>query len=157
MVIEPPGAWSDNWAWGVPIIVLTVLAHGFGLVHIHEHVVARLAHRLRARRSRTIFAAILAVTVLSLTVLHALEATVWAGAYVILGALPDPRSAMLFSLNAMTTYGHDTLGLEPHWKLMGALEALNGVILFGLTTAFLFSVLQGYWPKVHRDDNGPRS
>ena len=53
---------------------------------------------------------------------------------------------MLFSLNAMTTYGHDSLGLAPHWRLMGALEALNGVILFGLTTAFLFSTLQEFLP-----------
>ncbi len=38
---------------------------------------------------------------------------------------------MLFSLDAMTTYGHDDLGLQPHWRLMGALEALTGLILFG--------------------------
>jgi hypothetical protein len=35
--------------------------------------------------------------------------------------------------------------LAPHWKMMGALEALNGWILFGLTTAFLFTVIQRAW------------
>jgi len=48
---------------------------------------------------------------------------------------------MLFSLNALTSYGHAKLDLERHWQLMGALEALNGVLLFGLTTAFLFAVM----------------
>jgi hypothetical protein len=43
----------------------------------------------------------------------------------------------------MTTFGHADVHLVHHWQLMGALEALNGVILFGLSTAFLFSVMQG--------------
>ena len=43
----------------------------------------------------------------------------------------------------MTTYGHVDIVLEPHWQVMGALEALNGLMLFGLTTAFLVSVVSG--------------
>ena len=97
------------------------------------------------------FAAVVTATVLLLTVLHGLEAAVWTGAYVALGALGDKHSAMLYSLSAMTTYGHEGFSLDPRWRLMGALEALNGVILFGLTTAFLFSVLQGNWPTHARD------
>ena len=53
---------------------------------------------------------------------------------------------MLYSLSAMTSYGHETLQLAPRWQMMGALEALNGWILFGLTTAFLFNVMQKAWP-----------
>ena len=45
--------------------------------------------------------------------------------------MPDAKSAMLYSLNAMTTYGHESTQLAPHWQMMGALEALNGVMLFG--------------------------
>ncbi len=51
------------------------------------------------------------------------------------------RSAILYSLSAMTTCGHADIFLADHWRLMGALEALNGMMRFGLTTAFLFSVL----------------
>jgi hypothetical protein len=57
----------------------------------------------------------------------------------------DNKSAMLYSLNALTSYGHEELRLAPHWKMMGALEALNGWILFGLTTASLFTVVQRVW------------
>jgi hypothetical protein len=42
-----------------------------------------------------------------MTVLHAIEGSAWALAYLLLGALPDSRSAMLYSLGAMTTYGHE--------------------------------------------------
>ena len=54
---------------------------------------------------------------------------------------------MLYSLSAMTSYGHADIYLDRHWQMMGALEALNGMMLFGLTTAFLFSVLSSYWPS----------
>jgi hypothetical protein len=71
-----------------------------------------------------------------------LKVAAWAAAYRILGALPDNKTAMLYSMSAMTSYGHANLYLTPVWQMMGALEALNGWILFGLTTAFLFNVIQ---------------
>ncbi len=46
----------------------------------------------------------------------------------------------------MTTCGHAEIFLDAHWLLMGTLEALNGMMLFGLSTAFLFAVLQRHWP-----------
>jgi hypothetical protein len=57
---------------------------------------------------------------------------------------------MLYSLSAMTAYGHANLYLQAHWQLMGALEAVNGMLLFGLTTAFLFAMIQGVWPLGRR-------
>ena len=86
-----------------------------------------------------------------LTVLLAFEATLWAAAYRTLGALPDGRAALLFSLNAFTSYGHTELHLAPHWRLMGALEGLNGLLLFGLTTAFLYGLIQRVWPAEVRE------
>ena len=93
-----------------------------------------------------VLAVLMVVSVLLLTVLHAVEALAWAGAYVALGARPDFASAMLYSLSAMTSYGHANLFLAKEWQLMGAIEALNGMLLFGLSTAFLFAVLREHWP-----------
>ena len=86
------------------------------------------------------------VTSLQVTVLHGIEGGIWAAAYRFLNALPDTRSAMLYSLSAITSYGHANLFLKDRWQLMGALEALNGMLLFGLTTAFLFAMIQQVWP-----------
>ena len=138
-------AWFNDWAWGLPLIVLTVLVHAFGLVEIRDRVVLELPLVWRARRSSMVLAVLMVVTVLLLTLLHAIEAFAWAGAYVALGARPDFASAMLYSLSAMTSYGHADVFLAEHWQLMGAIEALNGMMLFGLTTAFLFSVLREHW------------
>src|SRR5262245_9317535 len=57
------------------------------------------------------FILVMGVTILVVTVLHALEATIWAAAYRLLEALPDARRAMLYSLSSMTTYGHANLYL----------------------------------------------
>ena len=101
----------------------------------------------RRQAARAAFAAAIATTVLLVTGLHALEGSAWAFAYIELGASPDRRTAMLYSISAMTSFGHAGIYLDPHWQMMGALEALNGMMLFGLTTAFLFSVLQSHWPS----------
>jgi hypothetical protein len=143
---QPAAIWTSNWLWGLPLIVLTTLMHGFGLVAIRAGAVSRFARALHVGRSRVAFAIVLAATVLLVTALHAIEGGVWAFAYVALGASPDTKLAMLYSLSAMTAYGHADIFLERDWQMLGALEALNGLMLFGLTTAFLFSVLQSNWP-----------
>jgi len=87
----------------------------------------------------------MSLALLLTTALHALEAAVWALTYLLVGALPDARTAMLYSVSALTTYGHASTLLPEHWRMLGALEALNGMILFGLTTAFLFAMIQDLW------------
>jgi hypothetical protein len=97
------------------------------------------------RHPTVVFAVVMGTTVLLATTLHAVEAGIWAISYRFLGAMPDFKAAMLYSLNAITSYGHESLLLESHWQLMGAIEALNGCLLFGLTTAFLFGIIQKIW------------
>ena len=55
------------------------------------------------------FAMVMGAAALFMTALHAVEAAARAGAYRILGARPDTKSAMLYSLSAMTTYGQANL------------------------------------------------
>jgi hypothetical protein len=145
--------WSADWIWSLPLILFTVLLHGFGLLLIRERIILKLEHVAGSRRFHALFAIVMGATVLLLTVLHGVDGAAWAFAYVKLDALPDARTAMLYSLNAMTTYGHANLFLAPHWQMMGALEALNGMMLFGLTTAFLFSVIQTVWPTTQKSRN----
>ncbi len=137
--------WSANWAWGLPLIVLTVTLHAYSLGRLNTEVSATLNQRRRLGRPLSVPSFLIGGTALALTVLHGVEGLIWATAYRLLGASLDNKSATLYSLNALTSYGHEELHLAPHWKMMGALEALNGWILFGLTTAFLFTVIQRAW------------
>jgi hypothetical protein len=140
------GAWNANWAWSLPLIVLNVVIHVIGLGLINESVVRVLNEVIPRRRFMPTFAVGMGAVVLLATALHGIEAATWAAAYRVLGALPDTKSAILYSLSALTSYGHANLFLKEQWQLMGALEALNGMLLFGLTTAFLFAMIQKVWP-----------
>ena len=140
------GAWNANWAWSLPLIVLNVVIHVIGLGLINESVVRVLSGAIPHRRFMPTFATGMGAVVLLATALHGIEAATWATAYRLLGALPNAKSAILYSLSALTSYGHANLFLEEQWQLMGALEALNGMLLFGLTTAFLFAMIQKVWP-----------
>ena len=140
-------SWNGNWAWGLPLIVLTLILHIVGLGLINTRVLRTLAPHKNGRDFLFVFVTVMGIVALLATVLLGLEATIWATAYWSLGAVPDGRIALLYSLNAMTAYGHVDISLAPHWQLMGALEALNGMLLFGLTTAFLYGHLQRVWPR----------
>jgi len=78
-------------------------------------------------------------------VLHGIECGIWAAAYLWLGALDSPIDALLFSVDSMSTRGASGLKLQQHWQMMGALEAVNGMLLFGVSAAYIFAVMQAYW------------
>jgi hypothetical protein len=136
------GAWSGDWAWGLPLIVLNVMIHVTGLAFVDQKLGGVMRSAVGPRELLPRFAFVMGTTTLLATGLHGIEASIWAVAYRALDSLPDYKSAMLYSLSAMTSYGHVNLFLKPQWQLMGSLEALNGMLLLGLTTAFLFSMIQ---------------
>jgi hypothetical protein len=149
--------WRDDWLWALPLIMLTVVIHVLGLGLIIERGERILTRLVDHRHFALYFAVVTGAAVLLVTVLHGIEAVIWAAAYWALAALPDTRSAVLYSLSAMTTYGGTDIVLKHHWQLMGALEALNGIILFGLTTAFLFSMIQRVGlPSIRRRQERPK-
>lgn len=156
--LPPTGPlWVADWMWSLPLIVACVVIHVLGLGLVNERVVQVLHDAIDRRHFLRRFALVIGVVAVFASLLHGLEAAIWAFAYWQLGALPDLRSAMLYSVSAMTTYGHASLILAPGWRMMGALEALTGMLLFGLTTAFLFAVIQKVWPLGERVRQRPRS
>lgn len=139
--VNVPDIWGPDWLWGLPLIVFTVLFHTLGLGTIRRGLLTTIGNDTFRRHPWSMFVMIVGGVTLSATVLHGIEAIFWACAYRFLNALPDMREAVLYSLNAITSYGHANLQLERRWELMGALESLNGWLLFGLSTAFLYAVI----------------
>ncbi len=156
LVVDHPFGWGADWAAGVPLIVVNVLMHIVGLGLIGSRAV-RASGTIVRQKPITALLMVAGPTTLLATCLHGIEAGVWATAYVILRAFPDFRYAMLYSLNAMTSFGHTDLALKEPWQLLGALEALNGWLLFGLTTAFLFAAVQAVWSPDTARENTDRS
>ena len=139
----------DNWIWGLSLIALTLAIHATGVAFMVSAL-----HRLRLRLARRtlrfphVFVIVItAITTLGLMLaaLHATEAAIWAAAYLWLGALGSPAAAILYSVDSMATRGASGVTLQPHWQMLGALEAADGMLLFGISTAFIFTVMQYYF------------
>jgi Ion channel len=76
-----------------------------------------------------------------IVLLHVVEITVWAFTYVLVRAMPELQSALYFSAVTYTTTGYGDLVLPPRWRLVGAVEALTGILMCGWSTGFFFAVL----------------
>ena len=141
-----------NWTWGLSLIALTISIHAMGVVMmalVGFKIRAQLETRkLGLRHVILIVIGIVGVVGLLLAVLHGMEAAIWAAAYIWLGALDSPKDAILYSVDSMTTRGASGLLLQQHWRMMGALEAAAGMLLFGISTAYIFSLMQAYWPML---------
>jgi hypothetical protein len=139
----------ENWTWGLSLIVLTLAIHATGisfLAFAAATIRVRIENlnRLSLRHVFAIMIGLIGVVGLLLAALHGMEA-VWAAACLWLGALNSPGDAILYSVDSMSTRGASGFVLERHWRLLGALEATDGMLLFGISTAFIFAAMQAYW------------
>jgi hypothetical protein len=57
------------------------------------------------------------------------------------GVMQDIQSALYFSAVTYTTTGYGDLVLPPEWRLVGAVEALTGILMCGWSTGFFFAVV----------------
>lgn len=99
-----PMSWGGDWAWGLPLIVLTVLLHVVGLGLINQQAVRVSGDVVRRRHPKALFAVVMGIRALLATCLHGIEAGIWAVAYRLLGALPDCESGFGKALAAHGSY-----------------------------------------------------
>ena len=146
----------SNWSLGLALIVLTIAIHTTAVVlmalGLETRIRARVAkHQPGSLRAIPTVIIHIAAIALMLAALHGLEGVLWASAYWWLGAFDSFAGASVYALSTMTTFEIPGLTLAPRFQMLSALEAMNGVLLFGISTAFLFAVLQVHWQLVaHR-------
>ena len=96
---------------------------------------------------------VLVTTGMVLLMLHTVEITIWAVTYRALPGITELETmekAIYFSMVTFTTLGFGEITLGPEWRLLSSIEAMSGILLFGWTTALLFTVLQRTWILSHR-------
>jgi voltage-gated potassium channel Kch len=119
-------------AWG--LMAGCVIIHAFGIaVEMRRPEVGTTRLWARAR----VFVRLAGWIVL----LHITEMAIWAVCYVLLGAMPDVQTAMYFSAVTYTTTGYGDLVLPPEWRVLGAVEALTGILMCGWSTGFFFAMV----------------
>ncbi len=139
---------------GAAIVTLTVVIHAIGTTLWIRHIGRRYADQQSWRRRTAIM--ILIRTVLVLIALHAVEIMLWAGSYILLlpaGELASFEQAVYFSIVTFTTLGYGDITLSEGWRMLSGIEALNGILLIGWTTAMLFAVVQHMWRGLASNNN----
>jgi hypothetical protein len=87
-------------------------------------------------------AAVMVATASVLIIAHTLEVFVWSVAYVRTTAVPEGADPVYFAFVNYTTLGYGDVIPTKAWRLLGPMTAMNGVLMFGWSTAVLFEVLR---------------
>ncbi|MEE8294621.1 MAG: potassium channel family protein [Sphingomonadales bacterium] len=84
----------------------------------------------------------LTITISWVVVAHSIETWLWAFMFLWLGIFDALEPAVYFALISFTTLGFGDIILEPKWRLFSGIAAANGLILFGVSTAFLMEIMR---------------
>ena len=133
---------------GTAMIGLTVGVHVGGIFAI----IALLKRYMAAIRDRDPYHPIVAARVITGVVicvffLHTVEIWFWAVLYVLLKQFESLERALYFSTVTFTALGYGDITLEARWQLLSSLEAANGAILLGVSTAFIFALLLKFFQE----------
>lgn len=131
-----------NLLLSTAMVTLTVVVHFLGLVLLLRLLSLHFSN-LKATRLHSILrqCLLLITAVLGIVFLHTVEIWSYAVVYELLGATKGFEPALYFSTVSFTSLGYGDIVLDPRWRVFGAIEAANGLILFGWSTAFLISLM----------------
>ena len=127
--------------FGMVLIMTTVLVHGISLdllIRFLERIFSTFKTKWPGI-GRPLF---LSVTVLGIFLAHVIEIWIWAMVFLLTGEIQSMESALYFSTVTFTTVGYGDVTLSEEWRMLGSVEAANGMLLFGWSTAFIFEVMR---------------
>jgi len=85
--------------------------------------------------------AVMMIVSLVITAAHLLQVALWAVALLMTQEVSTFETAFYCSAEHYTALGYGNVTLSERWRLLGPLETINGVLLFGLSTAVMFAVM----------------
>jgi hypothetical protein len=145
--------WEASWSWGIALITSTIALHVSCIILIALRLQQLQRGETRVKRPflHTTAGSIAVIVTVAwlLAVLHGFESAIWAIVYLHVGAIDAPADAILYSVDSLTTRGTSPgLALHHQWAMLGAIESINGLLLFGITAAFLFHVMRRWLPDL---------
>lgn len=129
------------------LVLFTVGFHGAGIFCLSSGLEKLApARKQLSRRQQAAGATFLILGLLAITTIE-----IWAYAlfYVSTGAVADLRTAVYFSTVSFATLGFSDDAIIDDWKLVGAIEGINGALLVGWSVAFLVSEASRHLPRRH--------
>ena len=125
---------------GVGVSFCNIAIHAFLMAGVIW--AARGAISIKASHQSLRLITVMIATVSFLMAAHFAEVLVWSLAYAIVGAAPEGTDLIYFAFVNYTTLGYGDVIPVERWHLLGPMTAMNGVLLFGWSTAVIFEVLR---------------
>ena len=127
---------------GGGVSAVNIAIHALAMTFVIQ--IARTMSRKLIAGSSMFSIQIMIVTVMVIMLAHLCEVAVWALAYGIVGAVPVAAggSNVYFAFVNYTTLGYGDILPVERWHLLGPMAAMNGVLLFGWSTAVIFEILR---------------
>jgi Ion channel len=126
-------------AVGASTVVCTILIHSLAM----GTTVNFFRRERRLGRAGVAFRVDLAIIMLTISIAfaaHLIEIALWAALLVVWGEFQEFATAYYHSAVNYTTLGYGDVIMSPAWKLLGPLEAADGALMFGVSTAMIFAV-----------------
>lgn len=140
---------------GAVVSALNICVHALVMTAVINS--ARMAAiKAATQHHALLLMAVMIVTVSVLMAAHIAEVALWSLAYAIVGAAPAHVDFMYFAFVNYTTLGYGDITPTEGWQLLGPMTAMNGVLLFGWSTAVMFDVLRGAMARSQIIDGSTR-
>jgi hypothetical protein len=131
---------------GTAVSVCNIVIHALVMatvVQLSSRIGGAMNTAQQSLRLTTVMIATVSIaTVPVLMAAHFSEVMVWSLAYAIVGAAPAGADPVYFAFVNYTTLGYGDVTPVERWRLLGPITAMNGVLLFGWSTAVIFEVLR---------------
>ena len=127
---------------GFVVSILNIVIHAFAMTVVVQAVRMMGANANSPKQPVTFLIAVMLATVSILMVAHTSEVIVWSLAYAIVDAAPTGTDLVYFAFVNYTTLGYGDITHVKSWQLLGPITAMNGLLLFGWSTAVIFEVLR---------------
>ena len=135
---------------GAAVSLCNIAIHAFLMATVIW--AARTAVAIPTFRQSLRLIAVMIATVSFLMAAHLAEVLVWALAYAIVDVAPEGTDLIYFSFVNYTTLGYGDVTPMEHWHLLGPMTAMNGVLLFGWSTAVIFEVLRRVMTTIRSEE-----
>jgi hypothetical protein len=131
------------------IVAVCVIIHVSGLMMLADQLTKRVRTEGKNNLVREIGSLTLVFGVV--VILHMLETAVWAVFSFGRQLFPNFETSLYFSLTTYTAIGFGDVVLPNNWRLLGGVEGISGLVLCGLSTAFLFLIVTTYQQNRHKE------
>ncbi|MFY0691067.1 MAG: two pore domain potassium channel family protein [Paracoccaceae bacterium] len=123
-------------------VIIATMAVASGSFELANNGLRKLEALFERRAWRGTSFAVLIAAVLWIQLVLSISIWSWALLYRYLGLFTEIEPALYFAIVSFTTVGYGDLVLDPEWRLLAGMTATNGLLIFGLFTAFLVDVVK---------------